>query len=134
MRKLIAHASTDNEIDMTPMLDIVFIMLIFFIVTSSFVRESGLGFGRPSASEGSGPVAPVALLELTEDNRIISQQRELDPRVVSALLEQRLSADPATRVLIQAHEQSSTAVLLQLVDAAKRAGIEQISVGNYSSR
>ena len=134
MRKLIATTSTDNEIDMTPMLDIVFIMLIFFIVTSSFVRESGLSFGRPSAVEGSGPAAPVALLELTADNRVISQQREVDPSVVSALLEQRLSTDPATRVLIQAHEQSSTAMLLQLVDAAKRVGIEHVSVANYSSR
>ena len=134
MRKLIATTSTENEVDMTPMLDIVFILLIFFIVTSSFVRESGLSFGRPSAVEGSGPATLVALLELTADNRVISQQREVDPSVVSALLEQRLSTDPATRVLIQAHEQSSTAMLLQLVDAAKRVGIEHVSVANYSSR
>lgn len=124
-----------DDIDMTPMLDIVFILLIFFIVTSSFLKESALGFNRPSAATPTpGPAAPLTLLELTADNRIVSAGRELDAAVVPALLEQKLSAEPKTTVLIQAHQDSSTALLLQLVNAAKQVGISRISVGSYAPR
>ena len=134
MRKLSLASPQENDIDMTPMLDIVFIMLIFFIVTSSFLKESGLSFARPSASEGPrGPINSITLLELTADNRVLSQGRELDLAVVPALLEQQLSIEPNRSVLIQAHHDSNTELMLQLVDAAKRVGIQQVSVGSYSA-
>lgn len=134
MRKLAITTAGDNDIDMTPMLDIVFIMLIFFIVTSSFMKESALSFARPTSSEGPrGPVSAITLLELTADNRILNQGRERDLAVVPALLEQQLSREPASAVLIQAHPDSNTELMLQLVDAAKRAGIVQISVGSYAA-
>ena len=134
MRKLSLASPQENEIDMTPMLDIVFIMLIFFIVTSSFLKESGLSFARPSASQGPrGPVSAMTLLELTADNRILSQGRELDLALLPALLEQRLSIEPSSTVLIQAHHDSDTELMLQLVAAAKQAGIQQVSVGSYAA-
>jgi biopolymer transport protein ExbD len=134
MRRLSLASTSENDIDMTPMLDIVFIMLIFFIVTSSFLKESALEFARPSASPPThGPSTPLALLELTADNRIVGDGRELDLAVLPALLEQKLSTDPTTAVLIQAHHDSSTALLLQLVDAAKKVGISKVSVGSYGA-
>lgn len=132
MRKLASVSTADNDIDMTPMLDIVFIMLIFFIVTSSFLKETSLSFSRPSAVEQpSAPSSPVILLELTADNRIVSNGRELDLAVVPALFEQKLSSNAQSTLLIQAHHDSNTALLLQLVDAAKRAGLGKVSVGSY---
>lgn len=134
MRKLSLAQSSSDDIDMTPMLDIVFIMLIFFIVTSSFLKESALSFSRPSTADGPRQsTSSVTLLELTADNRIVNQGRELDLVVVPALLEQQLSRDPASTVLIQAHRDSDTEQMLELVDAAKRAGVQRVSVGSYNA-
>lgn len=135
MRKWATAAADSNEIDMTPMLDVVFILLIFFIVTSSFLKASALDLARPSrATPAPGPVPALLVLDVGADNRIVSGGRELDPAAVPALLQQRLSAEPTTAVLIQAHHDSQTALLIRLADAARAAGIDRVSVASLGSR
>ncbi len=135
MRKQSHAIAAEHDIDMTPMLDIVFIMLIFFIVTSSFVKESAVAVNRPSVKAPTpGPAAPLTLLELTADNRILSSGRELDIALVGSLLEQQLANNPKTAVLIQADQDSSTALMVSVVDIATRAGSETISVASFAGR
>jgi biopolymer transport protein ExbD len=133
MRKKHTAGAEEAEIDMTPMLDIVFIMLIFFIVTTSFVKESGLDLQRPSGKSAStSKVRASVLITITSDDQIVINDRVTDVRTVRANVESVLAQDPQASVIVQAHEASSTDTTIQVVNAAKEAGIEKVSVGTFA--
>ncbi|MFN4291580.1 MAG: ExbD/TolR family protein [Permianibacter sp.] len=132
MRKKHAGAGDDAEIDMTPMLDIVFIMLIFFIVTTSFVREAGLDIQRPSGQAATTTkVKANVLITINSTGQIILNDREIDVRAVRANVEKTLAEAPDASVIVQAHKDSDTDILISVVDAAKEAGVDKVSVGTY---
>lgn len=118
----------DNEINLTPMLDVVFIMLIFFIVTASFIKESGLDVNRPDA-----PTAPKVedaniLIAIGENNEIWMDRRRIDPRAVRANIERLHAENPKGSVVIQADKKSYNETLVQVMDAARAAGVENVSL------
>jgi biopolymer transport protein ExbD len=116
------------EINMTPMLDVVFILLIFFIVTTSFIREAGVSIDRPQASSASVLPQQAITIAITKLNQIWIDQRMIDPRSVRRNIERLLSEMPESTVIIQSDQLASTGVLIDVLDQAKLAGAKSIAV------
>lgn len=118
----------ESQVDMTPMLDVVFIMLIFFIVTSSFVRETGVDVTRPSADTAVSTDAGAVQIGISELNEIWIDSRRIDPRAVRANVERAMAENPGSAVIIVADQGSNTDTLIKVMDQARLAGAENISV------
>jgi biopolymer transport protein ExbD len=118
----------DNEINLTPMLDVVFIMLIFFIVTASFVRETGIDVNRPDGKSAPPPDNVGILIAIAENNDIWIERRLIDPRALRANIERLHAENPAGAVVIQADKASQNNTLVQVMDAARQAGVYDISI------
>lgn len=118
----------ESTIDMTPMLDVVFIMLIFFIVTASFVKEAGIDVNRPDAATAVQKNRANILVAISENNEIWINKRQVDVRAVQANLERLYAENPQGSVVIQADEQSNTRALIKVMDAARSAGVYDVSV------
>ena len=118
----------DAKIDITPMLDVVFIMLIFFIVTTSFVKESGLDVNRPTASTAKKKQRASILVAIAQNGEIWIQKRRIDIRSVRANIERLHAESPEGTVVIQADKASETGVLVDVMDQIRLAGVESISV------
>ena len=118
------HGSSDDEaaIDMTPMLDIVFIMLIFFIVTTSFVKEKGLDVLRPKDSNSPPPKTNVKTLA------IMMNSREVDIRRIVANIQSFLAENNTDSAAVQAHPKAKHGVVTEVINQAKEAGIANVSV------
>jgi biopolymer transport protein ExbD len=124
----------DAEINITPMLDIVFIMLIFFIVTTSFVKEKGLEVSRPSSAppkevkQDRGPI----VVRIDSSSLISVKGRILEPRAVEANLEREKAEKPTSPLIVAAHPEADTESLVTVLDAARAVGIESVSVATSS--
>ncbi len=128
------HTDDEAEINITPMLDIVFIMLIFFIVTTSFVKEEGLEVSRPSTAppkeikQDRGPI----VVKIDSSSLISVKGRILEPRAVQANLEREKAEKPTSPLIIAAHPEADTEALVTILDAAEAVGIESVSVATSS--
>ena len=124
-----------SHIDLTPMLDVVFIMLIFFIVTASFIREQSLDVDRPEPSSmpQTEPHKNIKVT-LTPDNQIMLDRRRIDHRSLRAYFERHLAANPEAALIIDAHNRSKTYAVVQITDAARQAGLFQIILANVESQ
>ncbi len=118
----------DDDVDMTPMLDIVFIMLIFFIVTASFVKESGIDVNRPSAATAEIKERGNILVAITENDQVWVDNRQVDPRALRANIERLHAENPQGAVVIQADKNSKNGLLVQVMDAARLAGVLNVSI------
>ncbi|OIQ26437.1 biopolymer transporter ExbD [uncultured Vibrio sp.] len=123
----------DAQIDMTSMLDIVFIMLIFFIVTSSFVRESGVEVNRPQASNVVSQKDAGIFVAITSANDIFIDKRLIDVERVQATLEHLLLEKPDASLVIQADEKAYNGTVVKVMDAAKGAGVVNIALAAEKS-
>ena len=122
------HTDDETEINITPMLDVVFIMLIFFIVTASFVKESGIEVDRPSAVTAVVKEQGNILVAITAAGQIWIDRRQVDPRAVRANIERLHAENPQGSVVIQADKNSTTEMLIQVMDAARQAGVYNVSI------
>ena len=121
----------ENEINLTPMLDVVFIMLIFFIVTASFVREAGIDVNRPDAPmTESKPEDANILVMINGNDEIWIERRLIDPRAVRANIERMHAENPSGSVVIQANNKSSNKILVEVMDSARSAGVYNISIAD----
>jgi biopolymer transport protein ExbD len=113
MRKNLFQAvqEEETEINLTPMLDVVFIMLIFFIVTASFVKESGLDVNRPDAPTAVKKENANILVAIGPNNEIWIARRRIDPRAVRANIERLHAENPEGSVVIQADKKPSMKLL-----------------------
>jgi len=118
----------DSEIDMTPMLDIVFIMLIFFIVTTSFVKESGIDVNRPSAQTAEKKDRAHILIAISDGGEIWVQKRQIDVRSVRANVERLKAESPEGGVVIQADKDARSGLLVQVMDQVRLAGVSNVSI------
>ncbi|MGR5282670.1 ExbD/TolR family protein [Photobacterium damselae] len=118
----------DAQIDLTSMLDIVFIMLIFFIVTSSFVRESGVEVNRPQASHAVSQKNAGIFIAITSANDIYIDKRIVDAERVQATIEHMLVDQPDAALVIQADEHAYNGTVVKVMDAAKGAGVKNIAL------
>ncbi|NOI89521.1 biopolymer transporter ExbD [Vibrio splendidus] len=123
------HSKNEEaQIDLTSMLDIVFIMLIFFIVTSSFVRESGVEVNRPQASNVVSQKDAGIFVAITSTNDIFIDKRVVDVERVQATLEHLLLEQPDASLVIQADEHAYNGTVVKVMDAAKGAGVKNIAL------
>lgn len=121
----------DNEINLTPMLDVVFIMLIFFIVTASFVREAGLDVNRPDAPITDVPTEDENILIVIRGNdEIYIDRRLIDERALRANIERMHAENPQAIVVVQANKESTNKKLVTVMDAARQAGVYNISIAD----
>jgi biopolymer transport protein ExbD len=118
----------EATLDMTPMLDIVFIMLIFFIVTTSFVKEAGIDVNRPEASQATQKPSANIFIAIRENGEVWMDRRQVDIERVAANLERLLAEQPTDMVVIQADEGARHGVVVRVMDQIKEAGIAQISI------
>ncbi|QDP00640.1 ExbD/TolR family protein [Thalassotalea sp. PS06] len=118
----------EAAIDMTPMLDIVFIMLIFFIVTTSFVKEAGIDVQKPAAANAIKKPSANIFIAIRENGEIWMDKRVVDVERVSANLEKLLAEQPTDIVIIQADKGARHGVVVKVMDAIKDAGIDKISI------
>lgn len=118
----------ETELDMTPMLDIVFIMLIFFIVTTSFVKESGVAVNSPSAQTASRQENANIFIAITAQGEVWIDRRPVDPRSVRAIVARLHADNPEGSVIIQSDEDASTRMLVDVMDQVRLAGVQGIAI------
>lgn len=127
MRRYRADAES-SEIDMTPMLDIVFILLIFFIVTTSFVKESGIEINRPTAATSEKNAKGNILVAISNTDEIWIDNRNIDIRSVRANIQRLKAKLPLSSVIIQSDKNAYTGTLVKVMDQIRLAGVESISI------
>ncbi|WP_022962906.1 ExbD/TolR family protein [Halopseudomonas pelagia] len=130
MRMRRHHAGNDEEagIDMTPMLDIVFIMLIFFIVTSSFIKESGITVDSPSAASASEQPKGNILVAVSANGEIWIDRQQVDVRAVRAAVERMRVDQPDSSVVVQADRESRSGLVIQVMDQIRLAGVQDVAL------
>ena len=136
MRKSVISAGNDEEeteINLTPMLDVVFIMLIFFIVTASFIKEAGIDVRRPEASEVVAKPKANILVAISAQNEIWIDRKLIDPRGVKAAFERLLAENPEGSVVIQADKDAYTEAVIAVADAARQANIARVSISGKAT-
>ncbi len=122
------RSEADSEVNLTPMLDVVFILLIFFIVTASFVKESGIDVNRPDAATAQKKDKANILIAISKNNQIWIQRRRVDIRAVRANVERLRAENPQGSVVIQADAESENGVFVKVMDQAKLAGAPNIAI------
>ncbi len=118
-----AAAEDEAQIDLTPMLDVVFIMLIFFIVTASFIKEAGIEVNRPEASTSQPKDNVNILVAVNANNEIWMDKRRIDVRALRANNERLHPQNPKGAVVIQADNKYKTQTVAPVLDAAPEAGV-----------
>jgi biopolymer transport protein ExbD len=118
----------ESEINMTPMLDVVFIMLIFFVVTASFLKETGVDVSRPQASTAVRKEHGNILVGITAGDEVWIDRRRVDIRAVRANIERLRAENPEGAVVIQADRAAKTGLLVQVIDQARMAGVADVAI------
>ena len=124
--------AVDSEIDLTPMLDVVFIMLIFFIVTASFVKESGFDVNRPPQSNQPPKKDEIKniLVSIAADGQLFINRRPVDAGALTANIKRLHAENPKGAVVIQAEDDSANERLITVMDAARKAGVYNVSIAS----
>ncbi len=125
MRKKSAHANEEADVNVTPLLDIVFIMLIFFIVTATFLREKGIDVRTPEDTppDERTVTPPALLLAVQEDGFVrVNNVRVIDPGSVKPVVQEFVAREPQGVVLVSAAPNSESGVAVQVMDQAQDGG------------
>lgn len=128
----IANARRSNRstpgLDIAPLIDMVFILLIFFLVNTSYVKETGIEVSRPTASTATVENKTSVLIAIDPQNRIFMEQREIDLRAVRANVERALAENPEAAVIVVADKASQTGTAIQVMDGCRMAGATNVSL------
>ena len=117
-----------TELNMAPLIDMVFILLIFFLVNTSFVKETGIDVSRPTAATAVSKNRGSILIALDAQNRIFMDRREIDVRAVRANIERALAENPEAAVVVVADKSSSTGIAIMVMDGCRIAGAQNVSL------
>ena len=130
MRRVLSPPQQEeSEIDLTPMLDVVFIMLIFFIVTATFVKEIGLDVNSPDKNQNVKDADKQSIVvQITNRDRIRIRNRDVDFRAVRANIERLHAENPDAPVVVQPHPESTTETMIHVMDSARQAGVYNVSI------
>ena len=129
MRRITSVSTDDeSEVNITPLIDIVFIMLIFFIVTATFVKEAGIDVNTPDAPTAEVKKKANILIAIDANNNIWLDRRKIDIRSVIPNIKRLRAENPQGSVVIQADEESKNKMLVEVMDAARQAGVVNIAL------
>lgn len=120
----------ESEINLTPMLDVVFIMLIFFIVTATFIKETGVEVNRPDTKTAELKKTVSLLVGVAPDNGIWIDKKRVDIRNVRPMMERLHAENPKGGLVIQADSDSKVEKVLAIMEAARNIGINQVAVAS----
>lgn len=123
-----AQALDDGGIDLTPMLDVIFILLIFFIVTTSFVRESGIKINRPNAQTAQKEDKTSILVAVSPEGEIWIDRQRVDIRGLRAAIQRLRAQNPEASVVIQADQNARAGLMVEAMDQARLAGVQNVAV------
>mgnify|MGYP001812666694 CR=1 FL=1 len=118
----------ESSVDITPMLDVVFIMLIFFIVTATFIKEAGIDVDKPEAATAIVQEKASILVAIDANDQVWINRRQVDVRSVRSIIERLHAENPKGTVVIQADRESRNNTLVQVMDASRRAGVYDIAL------
>ena len=125
--------SSESDMDLTPMLDVVFIMLIFFIVTTSFVKESGITVNTPNAQSAQRQESANIFVAINEAGEVWIDRRPIDVRALRATVARMHAENPQSTVVVQSDQNAATGVLVQVLDQIRLAGIDKVAVAANKS-
>jgi len=128
MRRRKIYSEDITQIDMTPLIDMVFILLIFFIVATSFVRESGVEVNRPQAASAVTREKISMLIGITSAGRIFIEGHEIDIQNIKGRMNSFLAEVPGGSVVIVADKNCPTGTTIKVLDACRLAGVTNLSV------
>ncbi|MFV8781229.1 ExbD/TolR family protein [Microbulbifer sp. SA54] len=131
-RKKTTAEEEGQAIDLTPMLDVVFIMLIFFIVTATFIKEPGVDVVKPEATTADLKAASI-LVAINDNDEIWIAKEQVDDRQVKNTLERLYAENPKGWLVIQPDKKASIEKVALIADAARIIGIEKVSVATEKS-
>tara|TARA_X000001036_G_scaffold222971_1_gene208682 strand:- start:286 stop:699 length:414 start_codon:yes stop_codon:yes gene_type:complete len=134
IKSIIDNEESESAIDVTPMLDVVFIMLIFFIVTATFVKEAGIDVSRSAAETAVAQNKAHILVAIDSKNSIWVDKREIDLRAVKPNIRRLISLNPQGTVLVQADKASYTDTLISVMDEIRAAGVTNIAISAMKPR
>ncbi|MGY8986242.1 MAG: ExbD/TolR family protein [Sphingomonadales bacterium] len=123
-----AQKEEEAEINMTPMLDIVFIMLIFFIVTAVFVKEAGVDVNRPEAQSAERKQRASILIAVTSQDQVWINRKEVDIKAARTIIEKLFAENPLGTVVIQADRKAKAGLTMQVMEAARQAGVPDVAI------
>jgi biopolymer transport protein ExbD len=126
MRK--AKVEEEKVADLTPMLDVVFIMLIFFIVTATFIKETGVEVNRPDTETAEMKKTVSLLVGIGPDSAVWIDKKKIDIRNARAVIEALHAENPKGGMVIQADSKSKVEKVLAIMDAARQIGIQQVAI------
>lgn len=128
LSRALNQADEEAEINLTPMLDVVFIMLIFFIVTASFLKEVGVEATKPPSVTVDPKDSKSITIKITSTNEILIDGRTIDPRAVSAVITRRAAEDTEASVAVLAGKRARTELIVGVIDAARAAGFRSEAI------
>ncbi len=129
-KRLLAVEEEESEINLTPMLDVVFIMLIFFIVTATFIKEAGIQVERPDTFTADSQDDAAILIAISPNDEIWIDRAERDPRALRGIIERLHAENPKGSIVIQADEGSTHERLVIVMEAAKAAGVTNVAIAS----
>lgn len=122
----------DESIDISPLIDVVFILLIFFIVTTVFVEEAGLATNRPEPGQAQASENTTIVLNVTEDGRVMHEGKDIGLSGVQPLVKRSLRKEQVP-VIVQADSEAAVGRMVSVLDEAQLAGAEKVSIASRSS-
>jgi biopolymer transport protein ExbD len=127
-RRSFAQPENDEDVNVTPLLDIVFIMLIFFIVTSTFVKEPGVEITRPDAVTAEERKLASIIVAISEDDEIWINKERVELEGVKTAVEQLRRENPKGTAVVQADSKAKTRLLVEVVNQIRATGISDVAV------
>jgi len=128
VRKTIRGSGDGVDINMGPLIDMVFLLLIFFVVTTSFVKESGIDVQRSTAATAETKERGNIMVGLSPEGDVYFEGKKVDVRSLRALIERSLAEDPESAVVIVADKASETGDVVQVMDQCRLAGAKEVSL------
>ncbi|MFQ5779304.1 MAG: ExbD/TolR family protein [Nitrospiria bacterium] len=133
-RRHIKQRGRSTDINLTPLIDMVFILLIFFIVTTSFVKEAGIDVIRPTAYSAERKERGNILIAISDSGEIWMDKRRIGIETVRANVERMRAENPEGAVIVLADEGSETGLLVRVIDQARLAGVSNVSIATQEGR
>ena len=128
MRKQRRSREEEMDINITPMLDIVFIMLIFFIVTTSFVKEPGIDPQRPVAATSEPKPRGNILIGVTPEGQIWVNNRQVELAEIRQFVEDTVTENPESSAIVVSDQASPTGIVIDIMDQVRAGGVSDISI------
>jgi biopolymer transport protein ExbD len=128
VRSTLRGGGSEVNINMGPLVDMVFLLLIFFVVTTSFVKETGIDVHRSTAATAEMKERGNIMLAISADGQVYMEGKRIDVRSVRALVERALAEDPESGVVIVADKDSNTGTVVQAMDQCRMAGAMNVSL------